>query len=142
MDRLHIIPYLYWRTKTIIMKRVYTIVIMLLAVFSLYGQDILGDWHGSFTAEPPGGMAQTLRIVFHITATDDGYTSTLDSPDQGPDAIGIATDATTFENKELTIKLDAIQFVYNGKLTDAKTIDGSFTQFGVTYDLDLTKAEE
>lgn len=124
------------------MKRVNTIFVLLLAVITMYGQDIVGDWHGSFTAEPPGGMAQTLRIVFHITATDDGFTSTLDSPDQGPDAFGIATDTTTFENKELTIKLGAIDFVYNGKLTDAKTIDGSFTQSGMTFDLDLTKKEE
>lgn len=122
------------------MKRVYGIVIMLLAVFSLYGQDIIGDWNGSFTAEPPGGEAVTLRIVFHITATDDGYTSTMDSPDQG--GFDLPTDATTFENKELVIKISEFDFVYTGKLTDAKTIDGSFTQMGMTFDLDLTKAEE
>ena len=85
-------------------------------------------------------MATTLRIVFHITATDNGYTSTFDSPDQG--AFDIATDATTFENKELTITVSEIDFVYNGKLTDAKTIDGTFTQMGMTFDLDLTKKEE
>ena len=122
------------------MKRVNAILIMLLAVFSLCGQDILGDWNGSVTVEPPGGMATTLRIVFHITATDNGYTSTFDSPDQSE--FGRATDTTTYEDKELTIKVSEIDFVYNGKLTDAKTIDGSFTQMGATFDLDLTKKEE
>ncbi len=121
------------------MKRVYAIVIMLLAVFSLYGQDIVGDWNGAFTAEGPEGEV-TLRIVFHITATDSGFSSTLDSPDQG--GFGIPTDTTTFENKEFTIKIGELDFVYEGKLIDAKTIEGSFTQRGMTYDLDLTKKEE
>lgn len=47
-----------------------------------------------------------------------------------------------YENKELTIKIGEIDFVYTGKLTDAKTIDGSFTQAGMTFDLDLAMAEE
>jgi hypothetical protein len=32
--------------------------------------------------------------------------------------------------------------VYTGKLTDAKNMDGSFTQMGQTFDLDMTKSEE
>lgn len=122
------------------MKRVYAILIMLLGVFTLYGQDIIGTWNGSFTAEPPEGEAVTLRIVFHISAADNGFTSTLDSPDQG--AFDLTTDATTFVEKELIVKIGELDFVYTGKLTDAKTIDGSFTQMGMTFDLDLTKADE
>ena len=121
------------------MKKVFAIVIMLLGVLSLYGQDIVGDWNGSFTAEGPDGEV-TLSIVFHITATDDGFSSTLDSPDQG--AFDIPTDATTYENKELSVKISELDFVYTGKLTDAKTVDGSFTQMGQTFELDLTKKEE
>lgn len=127
------------------MKRVNTIFVLLLAVITMYGQDIVGDWHGSFTAEPPGGMAQTLRIVFHITATDNGFSTTFDSPDQDSpeqNTFGLATDATTYENKELSIKVSRIEFVYTGKLIDAKNIKGSFTQMGQTFDLDLTKKEE
>lgn len=122
------------------MKRVYAIFIMLLALFSLYGQDIIGDWNGAFTVDTPEGEAVTLRIVFHITATDNGFTSTLDSPDQG--GFGISTDATTFEEKELSIKIGELDFVYTGKLIDAKTIEGSFTQMGQTFDLNMTKKEE
>lgn len=121
------------------MKRVYVVLIMLLAVFSLYGQDIIGTWNGSFTAEGPDGEV-TLRIVFHITATEDGFSSTLDSPDQG--AFDIPTDATTYKGNELTVKIGELDFVYTGILTDAKTIDGSFTQMGQTFELDLTKKEE
>jgi hypothetical protein len=122
------------------MKRVYTILIMLLAVFSLYGQDIVGDWIGAITAESPEGMTVTRRIVFHINAADNGYTSTFDSPDQN--AFGYVTDSTTYEDKELTITVEEHDFVYTGKLSDAKTIDGSLTQRGMTFDLDLTRKEE
>jgi hypothetical protein len=122
------------------MKRVKSILVLLLVVFTMYGQDIIGTWNGAFTDEPPEGAVVTKRFVFHITATDDGFASTLDSPDQG--SFGIATDATTFENKELSVKISEYDFVYTGKLVDAKNIKGSFTQFGQTYDLNLTKQEE
>ncbi len=121
------------------MKRVSTILVLLLAVCTLYGQDIIGTWNGSFTVEPPGADSVTLRIVFHIEAADEGFTSTLDSPDQN--AFDIPTDATTFAEKELSIKIEQLGFGYTGKLTDPKNIDGSFTQLGQTFDLDLTKAQ-
>jgi len=122
------------------MKRVSTILVLLLAVCAMYGQDIVGTWNGAFTVTPPEGDAVTLRIVFHIEAADEGFTSTLDSPDQN--AFDIPTDATTFADKELSIKIGQLDFVYTGKLTDAKNIDGSFTQMGQTFDLDMAKAEE
>ena len=122
-----------------IMKKITTVVVLLLAVITMYGQDIVGTWNGSITAETPDGEV-TVRLVFHITATDDGFSSTMDSPDQ--DTLGIKTDATTFKNKELIIKLAQGDFVYTGKLVDAKNIKGSFTQMGATHELDLTKKEE
>jgi len=121
------------------MKKVITIIVLLLAVFAMYGQDIIGTWNGAFTVESPEGPV-TLRIVFHIDAADEGFTSTLDSPDQN--AFGIPTDATSFADKELSIKIGQLDFVYTGKLTDAKNLDGSFTQMGQTFDLDMTKSEE
>ena len=121
------------------MKRVLTIVVLLLAVFSLYGQDIVGTWNGAFA--PPGGMGE-LRIVFHISAAGDGYTSTLDSPDQGPDAFGIPVDTTIYKDKELTLSMAEIDFVYEGKLSEDNVITGAFTQQGATFDLNMTKKEE
>ena len=119
------------------MKRVTTIVVLLLAVFSLYGQDIVGTWNGAFA--PPGGMGE-LRLVFHVSAMDNGYTTTLDSPDQN--ALGIPTDTTTFKDKEFTVKLAEIDFAYVGKLGEDNVIKGAFTQQGATYDLNMTKKEE
>ena len=117
------------------MKRVKTIVVLLLAVFSLYGQDIVGTWEGVFA----GGMGE-LRIAFHISAADNGYTSTMDSPDQ--DAFGIPVDTTSYKDKELTVKMAEIKFVYVGKLGEDNEITGAFTQAGATFDLNLTKKEE
>ncbi len=113
---------------------------MLLAVFSLYGQEIVGSWSGVLTIPDTGMGESKLTLVLHITAAENGYTCTMDSPDQ--DTFGIPTDATTFEDKELTVKVGGIDFVYTGKLTDVTTIDGSFTQAGQTFDLDLTKKED
>jgi hypothetical protein len=121
------------------MKKMLSIFVLLLAACVMYGQDIIGTWNGATTIETPNGDV-TLRIVFHISATDSGFTSTLDSPDQN--AYGLQTDETTFEEANLKIEYSQIDFVYNGKLTGEKEIEGKFTQMGQTFDLNLTKGEE
>ncbi len=119
------------------MKKIVSILVLIMAGVVLFGQDIVGTWNGAFA--PPGGMGE-LRIVFHISATDNGYSSTLDSPDQN--AFDLPTDTTTYKDKELTIKYGEIDFVYTGKLTGKKEVTGTFTQMGATYDLNLTKKDE
>jgi hypothetical protein len=64
----------------------------------------------------------------------------VDSPDQN--SFGNPTDTTTFIDKVLIVKIGEIDFIFTGTLTDSKNIDGAFVQFGQSYDLDLTKAEE
>ena len=117
------------------MKRIKTILIGLMAVFSLFGQDITGTWTGSLTI-PEG----ELRVNFNISSTDKGYTSTLDSPDQN--AYGIPVDSTLYKKAELTIKVASIDFVYVGTLTENNSIKGNLTQMGQTLELNLTKKEE
>jgi hypothetical protein len=117
------------------MKRTKTIIILLLAAFSLFGQEIAGTWTGSLTF--PGGE---LRINFNISSTDEGYTSTLDSPDQN--AYGIPVDSTLYKESELTIKVASIDFVYIGTLTENNSIKGNLTQMGQTLELNLTRKEE
>jgi uncharacterized protein len=103
-----------------------------MAVGALYAQDIQGTWNGVLNT--PNGQ---LRVNFNITATEDGFTSTLDSPDQN--AYGIPVDSTLFKSRELTIKLASIDLVYVGSLVDDINIDGTLTQFGQTYEMDLKK---
>ena len=117
------------------MKRTTTIFVLLLAVFSLYGQEIVGTWSGAI--ETPNG---NLRINFHISEADNGYTTTFDSPDQN--VFGNPVDTTKFSTPELTLKVNGIDFLYEGSLTGETVIKGTMTQMGQTLELNLTKKEE
>jgi len=108
---------------------------LILAVCALNAQGIEGSWTGKITI-PQG----ELRINFHISASDEGFTSTMDSPDQG--AMGIPVDSTLYVKPELTIKMPAINFVYNGTLTGSDEIKGTMLQNGQTLELNLTRVEE
>ena len=117
------------------MKKFTAIFVLALATCSLFAQDISGTWNGSFSVQ-----GQTLRINIHLTATDDGYASTLDSPDQN--AFGIAVDTTTYKKPDLRMVITELNFVYTGKVTGENAMDGTFTQMGQTFDLDFTRKEE
>lgn len=97
--------------------------VMLLAG-QLYAQDIAGAWYGVLAA--PG---RNLHVVFHIARSGDGYTSTLDSPDQG--ANGLATDATTLQKNQLTIVAPRFGIKYTGTFVpDSGLIKGVLIQGG------------
>jgi len=63
--------------------------------------DIVGNWHGSLEVQ-----GTSLPLVFHITETDGSLSATMDSPAQG--AIGIPVDTVTFEDRHLTLRINAI----------------------------------
>jgi len=90
-------------------------------------QDITGQWNGVL-------KEINLRLVIHITKTDDGYSSTLDSPDQG--ATGIPVNTTTFENDTLKFAADNLGLTYSGAFTD-ETFKGTFTQGALKLPLEL-----
>ena len=113
---------------------------MLLAVITLSAQDITGKWTGAMSFTDPMGQATVLRINFNISTTDDGYTSTLDSPDQ--DASGLKVDTTVFKKPELTFKAVNLNLVYVGKVVDDTNIKGTLTQHGQSFELDLKKEME
>ncbi len=117
------------------MKKVKTLLILLMVTCALFGQDITGTWSGVLTI-PQG----ELKVNFNITATDNGYTSTLDSPDQN--AFGIPTDTTIYKKPELKITIAQLGAEYEGKLNDENKLEGTFTQMGQALDLILTKKEE
>lgn len=117
------------------MKRTTTLLILLLAMITLSAQEIAGTWTGAISI--PQGQ---LRIMFNISEADDGYTSTLDSPDQN--AFGIPVDTTLFENSVLTLKVNQIDFRYVGRVVEDHEIKGQMKQMGQTLELNLTKKEE
>ncbi len=131
--------YLAFVSIFIIMKRITTIFILLLAVITLSAQDITGTWTGDLSFTDGMGQAGNLTIKFNISETDDGYTSTLDSPDQN--AYGIAVDSTFFKKPELTIKISNLQVVYVGTVVDGSTMNGILTQAGQSNELNMKKEE-
>lgn len=88
-----------------------------------------GTWQGLLKVQ---GMEITL--VFHITHTDDGLKTIMDSPDQG--AFGIQVDQTAFEADSLKMVIPSAGIVYKGMLKNG-IIKGIFIQSGMEFSLDL-----
>jgi len=95
--------------------------------------DIDGAWTGTLDT---GGAK--LRVVFHITNTEDGLTATMDSPDQG--ANGIPVTAVTRTGSSLKLELKQIGGGFEGKISsDLSVIDGTWSQGGATLPLTLKR---
>jgi uncharacterized protein len=114
------------------MKKILYLVLALLFAQAAFAQNYAGDWGGVLTA---GGTE--LRIVFHITQTPDGYTSAMDSPDQG--VKGIPVTSTTVEDGKLKLTIAAAGIEYTGTLNEDQAIAGVFRQAGQSFDLLLTR---
>lgn len=113
------------------MKNIFLLFIAYATCFSLKAQDISGKWNGALTVQ------QTqLRLVFHVTETDDGFSATMDSPDQG--ANGIPVTATTFENPKITFEVNNLQIEYTGELKEGEII-GLFKQGGFEFPMNLSR---
>jgi len=98
--------------------------------------DIDGTWSGTLDT----GMGK-LRVVFHISNTEDGLIATLDSPDQG--AKGIPTTSVTRNGNSLKIESKAINGLFNGKIAaDLSSIDGTWSQNGGEFALVLKRSKE
>jgi pimeloyl-ACP methyl ester carboxylesterase len=89
-------------------------------------QEITGQWNGVLKVQ-----GTQLRLVFNVDKTDSGYSSTLDSPDQG--ANGIPVTITTFEDPKIKFEVKNLGIEYNGELT------GTFKQGGQVFPLTLSR---
>jgi pimeloyl-ACP methyl ester carboxylesterase len=93
--------------------------------------DIDGDWLGTLDS----GMGK-LRLLLHITNTEDGLTATMDSLDQG--ANGIPVNSISRTGAELKFDMKSIGGNYDGTIsTDLGTISGTWTQMGKSFPLVL-----
>ena len=113
------------------MKLYIALFFIFLTTFTLTAQDITGQWNGVLKVQ---GIE--LRLVFNVTKTDNGYASTMDSPDQG--AKGIPVTRTTFEDATLTFAVDNIQMEYQGTIQEDGIV-GTFKQMGQEYPLNLSR---
>lgn len=112
-----------------------TFLILLMSLFTsitLTAQDISGQWNGALKVQ-----GTQLRLVFNITKTDNGISSTMDSPDQG--AKGIPTTTTSFENPILKITIAGLKIEYEGSLGKNNIIVGTFKQGGQSFPMNLSK---
>ncbi|MDR2936827.1 MAG: hypothetical protein LBU80_05740 [Rikenellaceae bacterium] len=114
------------------MKKLSFLIVGLLCVLSLSGQNITGTWNGQLEAGP-----QKLRLVVNITQQDAAYTGTMDSPDQG--VKGIPLSSVTFVVPDLTFEIQSLRVVCKGALQNDTLIVGTFTQSGTSFPLSLTK---
>lgn len=97
--------------------------------------DIDGDWLGTIDT----GMGK-LRVVFHITNTEDGLIATLDSLDQG--ANGIPATSVSRNGSSLKVEVKSINGSFDGKIGgDLNVIDGTWTQMGNSFPLVLKRVK-
>ena len=65
--------------KSIGIKMKYLLIsLFLFYSISTFGQNITGEWNGSLKVN-----GSPVRMILHITKTEAGYSTTMDSPDQG-----------------------------------------------------------
>jgi pimeloyl-ACP methyl ester carboxylesterase len=104
---------------------------VILTNFNLNAQDISGQWHGILKVQ-----GTQLRLILNITKTENIYSSTMDSPDQG--ATGIPVTSTTFENSKLKFEVTNARIEYNGEFKDNQFV-GIFKQGGMEFPMNLSK---
>lgn len=114
------------------MKKTIFFLATVLVSLSTFAQDITGQWNGFLKV--PGGQ---LRLEFNITKAENGYSSTMDSPDQG--AKGIPVTSTVFENATLKLAIPNANIVYEGELNQYNVIVGTFKQSGQSFPLNLSR---
>lgn len=116
-----------------------TIISFLLSFQTIYSQekDYSGSWIGKLKL--PNGIQ--LTIVFNLQKSNDEYSATLDSPDQG--AKGIPCGKVRLENDSINIDVPAIVGNYVGKIIyDEKKIIGYWNQAGSSFELNLEYTKE
>lgn len=114
------------------MKNIILVLLVFFTSISSYAQDISGSWYGVAKIQ---GIE--LRLVLNINKTADGYSATMDSPDQG--AKGIPVNNISFKDSVLKISINNINLDYEGKLNTLTHFIGNVKQGSMTFPLILTK---
>lgn len=113
------------------MKKILATLVAATICITAFCQDITGTWNGVLKVQ-----AMQLRLVFNISKTDNGYSATMDSPDQG--AKGIPVTTVSFENAKLQLKIDNAGILYEG-LFEKDSIVGTFKQGGLVVPMNLSR---
>jgi len=113
------------------MKTISILLITILTSISLTAQDITGQWNGVLKVQ-----GTQLRLVFNVSESRNGFSSTMDSPDQG--AKGIPVTNTTFKNSKIKFEITNVGIEYNGELK-GDDIVGIFKQGGQEFPMNLSR---
>jgi pimeloyl-ACP methyl ester carboxylesterase len=114
------------------MRTILILLITLLTSFPSAAQDITGQWNGILKVQ---GMQ--LRVIFNVSETDDGFSATMDSPDQG--VKGIPVTHTTFDNPIINFEVSDAGINYDGTLNENE-ITGTFKQNGMEFPMNLSRS--
>lgn len=110
------------------------ITLLLLSSGSVFAQSITGDWYGSLNVQ---GM--NMKLVFHITETDDGYAATFDSPGQG--ASGIPFTSAVRNENTITLSADNIAATFTAALENEK-LNGIWKQGVNEFELVMSRTDK
>lgn len=113
------------------MKNFILLLFTLLSTLISSGQNITGRWHGVLNVQ-----GAQLRLVFNVEQTENGFISTMDSPDQG--ATGIPVTNTTFKNPKIKFEVANAGIEYDGELSGDEII-GTFKQGGLEFPMNLSR---
>ena len=108
------------------------LVAIVLSCGTMQAQDLVGQWNGVLSVH-----GTDLRFVFYIEKTDEGFTSTLDSPDQGQTGFPVKT--TSFDGLKLSLELPTLAAKYEGEF-QIDSIVGTLTQNGMSFPMTLKKS--
>lgn len=95
---------------------------------------VAGDWSGDL--DFPQGR---LRLVLHITGSDNDLSATADSPNQN--ARNLSVDSIRLRHDTLTFRMTQLNARFTGEFADDR-IRGTFTQNGVDVPMLLTRISE
>ncbi len=99
---------------------------------SVMAQDISGNWNGVLNVQ-----GTQLSLIFHLNKTTDGYSATMESPDQS--ATVIPTSLSTFNGKELQLAIEKFGIEYSGILDKDSNFVGTFKQSGMEFPLTISR---
>jgi len=122
------------RMLTGIARKYIPAMMMLFTAMGVYAQDITGAWYGVLEVQDV-----RLRLVFHIIKSGNGYSGTMDSPDQG--AKGLEVSSVSFTDNNLTVDMIKYGIHYTGRLGDSGIIAGTFKQGGASFPMNLSREE-
>ena len=116
------------------MKRIWIILLMIVSFFVVsHAQNTTSseNWTGVISIG-----AQKLGIGFEIKVSTDGkHTGTMDVPAQG--AMNIPVEITKNDSDSLCISIAALRADYKGRKASPESIEGRFTQNGMTFPLNM-----